>query len=125
MRLPSSERVFTFDYTTELGNRYEGEFTVLANLSIAKRHLCELEKTRILGGFSNPTRELEMLANILAELRTRIIKSPSWWTDSKNGYELEEEDLLVELYSRVMATEAEWRKELKEKAAQVSNKPTA
>lgn len=116
MDLPPTQTVFDFDFTSELGKKYDGRFTVLCVLDMRTKHRLELEKTRLLGNHLNPTDELAGIAIILATLRTRIIDGPEWWKQSDGGYDIMDFDALTALYEKVMAAESEWRMKLKEKA---------
>lgn len=116
MNFPNVERTFYFDYTTQFGNRYEGNFTVKCLLSAGEKHRLELEKTRLLGNSVNPTDELVGLAVVLSNLRHRITDAPNWWAQSRGGESIQEEDVLAELYAKMQDAEIEWRRELIEKA---------
>lgn len=116
MDLPQKQKVFDFDFTAELGKKYEGQFTVLCRLNIAQKHAMELEKTRLLGNYANPTDELAGLAIVLSTLRAKIIDSPEWWKQSLGGAALEDEDVLSALYRKVQDSEAEWKNEMLKKA---------
>lgn len=116
MDLPSTQSVIDFDFTSELGKRYEGQFVVNCLLDMRAKHRLELEKTRLLGNYPNPTDELSGIAIILASLRFRVVKGPSWWTDSDGGMNITDIDCLNELYEKVLVAEVEWRTKLKEKA---------
>lgn len=115
MNFPNTEKTFYFDYTTQFGNRYEGNFTVKCLLSAGEKHRLELEKSRLLGNSVNPTDDLVGLAVVLSNLRHRITDAPNWWTQSRGGEEIKEEDVLAELYSKTQDSEIEWRRELIEK----------
>lgn len=115
MDLPSTQTVVDFDFTSDLGKKYDGQFTVLCLLSMRQKHLLELEKTRLLGNYTNPTDELAGIAVILANLRHRIVDGPTWWQQSDGGYNLTDIDVLTSLYNKVLGAETEWRNKLKEK----------
>jgi hypothetical protein len=114
MDLPNKESVFDFDFTSETGKRYEGRFTVLCVLNMGQKHRLELEKTRLLGNFPNPTDGLVGIAVVLANLRVKIVDAPDWWKQSNGGYEIMDEDCLMNLFNKVDGLEAEWRAKLKE-----------
>lgn len=116
MDLPSTQTAFDFDFTSELGIKRDGQFTVNCLLNMRQKHLLELEKTRLLGNYPNPTDELAGISVILANLRSRIVSGPSWWEQSDGGYNLTDIDTLTALYNKVITAEAEWRTKLKEKA---------
>jgi hypothetical protein len=115
MNLPSKERTFDFSYQGTV-KKYEGTFTVLAHLNVGQKHALALEKTRLLGNYSNPTDDLAGFAIVLANLRIKIIDGPEWWKQSQGGLTIEDEDALVALYREVQKAEEEWIKELKKKA---------
>lgn len=115
MDLPSTQTVIDFDFTSDLGKKYDGQFTVLCLLNMRQKHLLELEKTRLLGNYANPTDELAGIAVILANLRHRIVDGPTWWQQSDGGYNLTDIDVLTSLYNKVLGAETEWRNKLKEK----------
>jgi hypothetical protein len=116
MDLPSNQSVFDFNFVSELGNKYDGQFTVRTVLDMKNKHVLELEKTRLLGNFANPTDELAGISIMLATLRIKIVKAPEWWNQSDGGYSITDMDVLTKLYSMVQEAETEWRNKLKEKA---------
>lgn len=116
MDLPPNQSAFDFEFTSELGKKYEGQFTTLCVLDMKTRHRLELEKTRLLGNYQAPTDELAGIAVILANLRVRVIDGPEWWKQSDGGYNITDFDALAALYDKVLGAEVEWRNKLKEKA---------
>jgi hypothetical protein len=116
MALPDTTSVFDFEHTTDLGKKYDGQFTVRCTLNMGQKHALELEKTRLLGNYANPTEELAGIAIVLANLRVKITDGPPWWMQSNGGYNIEDEDALVALYNKVQNAETEWRSKLLEKA---------
>ena len=119
MDLPLNQSVFDFDFTSEMGKKYDGQFTVLCVLDMKARHRLELEKTRLLGNFSNPTDELGGIAVVLANLRVRIVNAPEWWKQSEGGYNIQDFDALTALFDKVLNAETEWREKLKEKVKKI------
>jgi hypothetical protein len=118
MDLPDKESSFDFDHVADLtGKRYEGQFTVRCVLTIAQKHAMEIEKTRLLGNFTNPTDGLAGIAVILSTLRHKIVDAPEWWKQSGGGSSIEDEDVLVAIYDKIVLAEAEWREKLKKKAS--------
>jgi hypothetical protein len=115
MDLPNIESVFDFDYTSELGKRYEGRFTVLCLLDIGQKHRLALEKTRLLGNHAFPTEELSAYALVLSNLRVKIVDAPEWWKQSNGGYNIKDEDALVALYDKLLIAEGEWKAKLVQK----------
>lgn len=123
MDLPTTQSVFDFDFTSELGKKYDGQFLVHCVLNMRQKHSLELEKTRLLGNYANPTDELAGIAVILSNLRSRIISGPTWWEQSDGGYNLADIDVLTALYNKVIQAETEWRTKLKEKTKKLEKTP--
>lgn len=122
MDLPTTQSVFDFEFTSELGKKYDGQFMVHCVLNMRQKHVLELEKTRLLGNYSNPTDELAGIAVILSNLRNRIISGPTWWEQSDGGYKIDDIDVLTALYNKVISAETEWRTKLKEKTKKLQEK---
>lgn len=115
MNLPSKERTINFSFDGDIKS-YDGIFTVLAHLNVGQKHALSLEKTRLLGNYSNPTDDLAGFAIILANLRAKIVDGPEWWKQSAGGSSIEEEEVLVALYQEIQKAEVEWKEELKKKS---------
>lgn len=117
MDLPTKERTFEFECTGEItGKQYDGRFTVLCVLNIGQKHALALEKTRLLGNYTNPTDDLVGYALILSNLRIRIVDGPEWWKQSRGGAMIDDEEPLIKLYQKIQEVEQEWKQGLKEKA---------
>jgi hypothetical protein len=127
MDLPSKERTFEFEHVgLDTGKKYDGRFTVNCLINIGQKHFLSLEQTRLLGNYPNPTAELDGLAVVLSNLRAKIVDAPEWWKQSNGGNLIDDEDALVALYRKIEEAEAQWKKDLKEKAQpKTPDQPTA
>jgi hypothetical protein len=114
MDLPNIQSVFDFDFTSDLGKRYDGRFTVLCVLDMGQKHRLELERTRLLGNHQNPTDALAGIALVLSSLRVKVVDGPEWWKQSGGGLLIKDEDALVALFNKIEEAEIEWRKQLQE-----------
>ena len=120
--LPKMEK--SFDFTVvglTTGYKYEGTFTVRCVLTTAQRHAMEMEKTRLLADYKNPTQELAVISSALAECRHRISDGPGWWKD-KLGADLLDEEIIFLLNSKCFEAEDEWKIDLKKKAEEAASK---
>lgn len=114
MDLPKNEKTFSFSSVGETtGQKFEGNFTVVCVLDMFQKRAVELEKGRITADQVNPTMALLGQAEILSNLRNRIVDGPSWWKDSNGGFDIIDENICVELYDIVMTQEAEWKEDVK------------
>jgi hypothetical protein len=119
--LPKNEKTFYFEHTDEFDRKFDGQFTVKCILTMADKIDLDLDSARIMGDVKNPSRFLQSRAHIIATLRVKIIKAPTWWEQSVGGLTIEDEAILVALYDKVIEQEKLWRQELKDQA--VSNQP--
>lgn len=113
--LPKIERSFEFSHVGPLsGKKYDGTFTIKCALNVGAKHSLELEKTRLMADYTNPSPGLLTIAVSLSTVRHMIIKAPDWWKDSKEGGELlEEDDVVMQLYDKCIEVQKKWREELK------------
>lgn len=116
MDLPLKYKVFDFEYTDDFGKKFDGQFTVLCRLTISQKHTMELEKTRLLGNYANPTDALAGYAIYLSTLRAKIVDAPEWWKQSGGGASIEDEEILIELYNKIAEAEIQWKEEMMKKA---------
>lgn len=120
MDLPSKEKTFSFEHVGETtGKKYEGQFTVQCVLNVGQKHAMSLERTRLMGNYPNPTDDLAGFAQILANLRFKILNAPEWWNQSNGGTQIDDEDALVVLYRKVLEAEVEWKEDLKKKTQKI------
>ena len=117
MELPKNEVAFEVDIQGDTTfKKYQGQFTCRCILSMGQKHSMELEKSRLLGNYKNPTPELEGIAAVFANLRAKLIDAPDWWKQSAGGATISDENVLVELYNKAEKAEQEWRQKVKELA---------
>jgi hypothetical protein len=118
MELPSSESIFEIDLRGDITQtEYKGQFTCRCVLTMGQKHALELEKSRLLGSYTNPTDELIGIAVIFSNLRQKLIDGPEWWKQSNGGTMIKDENVLVEVYGKIQKAEDEWRQKVKELAA--------
>ena len=112
--LPKNERSFDIDIVGDTtGYKYQGQFTVMCILDMAGKHSLELEKTRLMADYANPSRGLFGIATSLATIRTKVITSPAWWKNADDGAGIKDENLVFAVYDKCNEMEKEWRDELK------------
>lgn len=122
--LPSKEKTFDFEFIGEdTGKKYEGRFTVKCVLNVGEKHALALEKTRLMGNYTNPTDDLAGFAVILANLRAKILNAPEWWNQSGGGSIIDDEGALVALYRKITEVELEWKEDLKKKTQKIPDSP--
>jgi hypothetical protein len=95
---------------------FEGDFTVKCVLTNAEQVNMALATDRYNGGSTSLPEQFKLFNRCQAELETRVIKSPTWWKESNNGWDLMDSDLIYEVYAEAMKAQTVWAEKLKKKA---------
>lgn len=115
--LPKREKTISLDIVGEdSGLQYKGDFVVRCILNMAGKHALELEKTRLMADYANPSRGLAGISISLATIKAKIIKAPEWWYELGEGADVIDENVIVELYDKTVEAERKWRDGLAKKA---------
>lgn len=115
--LPKNERTFTVSVEGDVtGEKFEGQFTAKCVLNMAERHTKELEKTRLMADYANPSGSLAGLAEILSTTKVKLVSWPDWWANLDFGSQVLDENIIIEIYDKVQALEKEWKTEIRKKA---------
>jgi hypothetical protein len=118
MELPSNESTFDVDVKGDTTlKEYKGQFTCRCVLTMGQKHALELEKSRLLGSYTNPTDDLIGIAVIFSNLRQKLIDGPEWWKQSSGGTTINDENVLLEIYNKILKAENEWRQKVKDLAS--------
>lgn len=121
--LPPNEKSFDFkEVGATTGLEYEGRFKCKCILDISGKHALELEKTRLMADFANPTGGLEGIALTIATIRAKLTDWPSWWEEQNRGLNVLDENIIMALFDAVVEEEINWRAALRKKA-EAAKKP--
>jgi hypothetical protein len=113
--LPKNEKSFDVDVIgSTTGHIYKGQFTVKCVLDIKGRHSLELEQTRLLADYANPTPGLMGIAHSLSHIRAKTVAAPDWWKNSDDGADILDENLIAAVLDKCKEMERDWRKEVSE-----------
>lgn len=124
-QLPEKEFSFDIDIIGEsTGQEYKGRFTAKATLSIGERVELERAISSFISDFANPTDNLSNLAIMISNIRFHITKYPDWWDINTNGIEIEDLNLIAEIFSKIMKGKADWSKKISKTAKKSINKDT-
>jgi hypothetical protein len=96
----------------ESGKTLEGVFKIKTKLSVKERLAIDERRRTFLGvDAANASNEAYILASSLAYLSVRLVEWPRWWAECKNGYELEDMNVLEQVNNKAMeAVAAEYDK---------------
>lgn len=99
------------------GKPFNGKFMVKTVLSRRERFLADERRRYIIGSnFQSALPALHEEAFKLGQLFVRLTEGPDWWKNSDSGLELEDGNVIDELYRLAEEKVAEKEKELKEQS---------
>lgn len=115
--LPKNERTFSIKIEGDTSSEtFEGQFTTKCVLNMAEKHGKELEKTRLMADYANPSGTLSGIAEILSTVRAKLTKWPDWWANLDYGSGILDENVIIKIYDETLALEREWRAEIRKKS---------
>ncbi len=95
---------FTISVTGDrTGDLWHGEFKSYKRLS----HRQELMRDRIMRDLLGPNSEgasdrAKSQAELLAELQVSLVETPSWWKEAGQGMDLADDNIIQEIWKKVM-----------------------
>jgi hypothetical protein len=115
--LPKNEKTFYISIVGETSQeRYEGTFTCVPIATIAIKNAIERDEIREAGDLNNITVNLYKRARWQAHARNRLISWPEWWDGCRQGSDLIDDNVLKEIFDKIIEAEVEWREAVKKKA---------
>jgi hypothetical protein len=105
------------------GQSFNGRFKLKTILSRRDRFAADLRRREILGPQSeNAMAALNGESFMLGRLFVSIIEAPSWWENSANGLDLNDGNIIAELFEECLKAEKEQLESVQEKASQALEK---
>ena len=104
---------------------YDGSFSVKS--TVTRRETFEIDRLRrqIIGPSPDgtpPANQVQAEAYMLAHLAVRVIKSPKWWEDADNGMDLEDYNVILEVFNAMLEQDEKIVEDTKEQTKKVSKK---
>jgi len=101
---------FTIDVKGDsTGKQFKGVFKAKERLSMGDRLDIDTVRRNLVG--SAKTDEVgpaaNALAQVLSQLSVRLTDVPSWWSTARNGLDLEDENVIVEVYQAALKIESD------------------
>lgn len=116
--LPNSETFVINVVGDATGETQTGKFIAKKRLSFNDQMARDNFRRKMLGEApGEPTPRASSMATIFSELIVRLTEAPSWWVDADEGRNLEDENVIVEVYDRCMKIETDAKEEVAKKAA--------
>jgi len=111
---------FSFNVLGEITQQtWAGDFTVRPILSFAGIALVDADRRRFMGNPENESTvpdEIRSVAAMISQIKHRILKCPSWVTESSYLADMIDGNVLVDLFKKVIEIEEQYREKLSKKA---------
>ncbi len=111
---------FFFTSQGEASNQtWAGDFKVKPVLSFAGLAQADLARRQFMGFPDNENtvaEEIRNLAVMLSQVKARIVDAPSWYKDSRDLLDFVDSNTIIELFTKLMAVENEYRARLTKSA---------
>jgi hypothetical protein len=100
---------FTVTITGETsGETWRGEFAAKPRLSHRDQLARDRIRRELLGpDGTNAVPRAHNQAEIFSQLAVRLTEAPKWWSEAGNGLDLDDDNIVAEVYSQVMRIEQE------------------
>lgn len=99
------------------GKPYNGKFLIKTVLNRRENFLADERRRYILGGNPNSAPPaLQGEAYMLGQLFVRIVEAPDWWKQSDSGLDIEDDNVIGELYKAAEAAASDREKVIQDEA---------
>lgn len=109
----------------ETGNPFSGDFSVKGTLTRRDRFEVDRLRRQIVGASPEgtpPTPQVQAEAYMLATLAVRVINAPKWWEDADNGLDLEDYNIIVEVFDLMLGEDQKTEDSIKKDTEKVTKK---
>lgn len=108
--LPSKEHTFVLDLKGTSGAEYKGSKFTYKKPNI--RTMSEIAKTtaRLNEDLPQLDPDIKFLHSVLATLKHTLVEVPKWWEDSDYGFELDDLNMIFDVYDKCKKFENEYAK---------------
>jgi hypothetical protein len=105
------------------GKPFFGSFTVKTVLTRGDRFIADQRRRELLGPNSQDALpDLQLEAFMHGQLMVRVVESPEWWRQSDYGRNIEDANVIVELFNLVREKEDQAKEDLKKSAEEALTK---
>lgn len=115
--LPNQENFIVNALGETTGESWSGKFAAKKRLSFNDQLRRDNFRRQMLGAaVGEPAPRAASMALIFSELLVRLVEAPSWWVDADEGRELEDENVIVQVYEKAIKVEEDAREAVRKKA---------
>ena len=87
---------------------YTGEFTTKTTTTMKDEFASDLKRRQVIGPSPDgtpPSANLQWQAYMIGQLFVKLTDAPKWWQDSNGGLDLEDMNVITEVYNAVLEAE--------------------
>lgn len=118
MFLPSTETQVEFECTGDTtSKRYSGSFTIKCVLNNFESTEVVLRADRYNGGSQTLPVQTALFNRAVAELEMRVKSAPEWWSKSDSGRLIYDQNVVFELFNKILEAQKEWKEKLSNEAS--------
>jgi hypothetical protein len=91
---------------------FNGTFKAKLILTIREKLYADAERRQLVGPSPEgtpPAPSMQGYGYMLGQLRARLVEYPEWWKDSNFGSELEDDNIVEEIWDKVFEAEKEYK----------------
>jgi hypothetical protein len=115
--IPNSDTFVVNLIGDQTGETHTGKFVAKKRLSFNDQMRRDNFRRQFLGAApGEPSPRAASMATIFSELLVRLIEAPSWWVESDEGRDLEDENVAVDVYEKALKIEVAGREEVAKRA---------
>lgn len=107
------------------GRNYNGQFTTKTVSTMKDEFQADLRRRQVIGPSPDgtpPASNLQWRAFMIGQISTKVLDAPKWWIDSYDGLELEDSNVITELYEAVLKAEEEITEDIKKESEEAMDK---
>lgn len=113
MNLPENTKRFKISVEGEMtGKHWDGEFETVCMPTLRQKANAKVMEAQLNQDLMNIDDSTRLYHSMVAQLATRLTAAPSWWLDSDNGQNLQDLNVIFEVFSKCAEAEREWREKV-------------
>jgi hypothetical protein len=104
---------------------YSGQFTTKTVMTMKDEFQADLRRRQVIGPSPDgtpPAANLQWRAFMLGQIAVKVLDAPKWWLESNDGLELEDGNVITELYEAILAAEEEVAEDIKKESEEAMDK---
>lgn len=125
MNLPENSKRFKISVRGETSNKqWDGEFEAVCMPTLRQKADASVMEARLNGDLESIDGATRLYHQMVSQLSFRLIAAPDWWLNSNGGQDLQDLNVVFEVYKQCAEAEREWREKVWGKPEEADIKDT-